>query len=545
MNDYLKRENLRDIVDRISENTIVLPDFQRGFTWKDYNRQKALLASVLTKLPIGTVLFLNVKTEDYGYKKIGKNERNIDNLEGKHDVKALLDGHQRISVLTAFLSTKLQRENIDDLVSPTLERRYFLNLPSFQSVIDSKKEDLFGGTILSFPNSFRGNYPEISSEEMKERITFVHDRKKAFLYEKAETYNEKAKCLYNQALKYYEHALDLNPENKYVRIQYISLLLSQQKFSEALGESSLMTEKDSSAIVLHLQAQSFEGMGELLPAAGCYYNIQAKYPDDYLAASKLGALNISGSYFDEAIEATEKYRQIDSTNISVNRQNALAYCLKQDYPTAIRRYEYLVSQGDSSFHTCYYLGISYYAAEKYYEAHDFLEVARKYDPNNINLLYYLGRACSKTSWKKEGVDYLEKTIDLSIPKDSSMTRLYIGMTDCYKMAQMYKEQIASIKERYQRYDKQNHKLLYDMAYIYFYDLKDKKNAERYLEAFLKTRPKDTKEEAEKNERGELVLGKSNYYNAAAKWLKDIQSKQKIEDFFQNSSPQLPLPKKDK
>lgn len=112
-------------------------------------------------------------------------------------------------------------------------------------------------------------------------------------------------------------------------------------------------------------------MGELLPAAGCYYNIQAKYPDDYLAASKLGALNISGSYFDEAIEATEKYRQIDSTNISVNRQNALAYCLKQDYPTAIRRYEYLVSQGDSSFHTCYYLGISYYAAEKYYEAHDF------------------------------------------------------------------------------------------------------------------------------------------------------------------------------
>ena len=36
MNDDLKRVNLRDIVDRISENTIVLPDFQRGFTWKEY-----------------------------------------------------------------------------------------------------------------------------------------------------------------------------------------------------------------------------------------------------------------------------------------------------------------------------------------------------------------------------------------------------------------------------------------------------------------------------------------------------------------------------
>ena len=327
-------------------------------------------------------------------------------------------------------------------------------------------------------------------------------------------YIEAAECCrslakYQQALKYYEQALDLNPENKYVRIQYIGLLLSLQKFQDALGESSLMTEKDSSAIALHLQAQSFEGMGELLPATGCYYNIQEKYPDDYLAAAKLAALNIAGSYFNEAIEATEKYRQTDTTNIAVNRQNALAYCLNKDYPTAIQRYEYLVSQGDSSFHTCYYLGISYYAEEKYYEAHDFLEAARKHDPENVNLLYYL-----------------------TIPKDSNMVRLYIGMTDCYKMAQMPKEQIESIRERYRKYDKQNHKLLYDMAFIYFYSLKDKKNTERCLEAFLKTRPKEDKEEEAKlNERGELVLGTKNYYNAAANWLKDIQSKQKIEDFF--------------
>ena len=365
----------------------------------------------------------------------------------------------------------------------------------------------------------------------QEIITNDTTNSRAFI-EAAECCRTLAKS--NQALKYYERALDLNPENKYIRIQYINLLLSLQKFRDALEESSLMTEKDSSAIALHLQAQSFEGMGEPLPAAGCYYNIQEKYPSDYLAAAKLGAINIAGSYFDEAIEATEKYRQIDTTNIAVNRQNALAYCLKQDYPTAIRRYQYLVNQGDSSFHTCYYLGISYYAIERYYEAHDFLEAARKYDPENVNLLYYLGRACAKTSWKKQGVEYLEQAINLSIPKDSSMTRLYIGMTDCYKMAQMYKEQLASMKERYQKYDRQNHKILYDMAHLSFSALKDKKSTERYLEAFLKTRPKDDKtEQAKLNEKGELVLGMANYYNAAANWLKDLKSKQKIEDFFQN------------
>lgn len=86
-------------------------------------------------------------------------------------------------------------------------------------------------------------------------------------------YIEAAECCrslakYQQALKYYEQALDLNPENKYVRIQYIGLLLSLQKFQDALGESSLMTEKDSSAIALHLQAQSFEGMGGFSPPRG-------------------------------------------------------------------------------------------------------------------------------------------------------------------------------------------------------------------------------------------------------------------------------------
>lgn len=360
-------------------------------------------------------------------------------------------------------------------------------------------------------------------------------------------YIEAAECCKSltkpkQALNYYQKALTLSPDNKYVRIQYINLLLNLQNYQEALGESSLFTEKDSSAIVLHLQAQSLEGINEPLPAVGCYTIIQEKYPNDYLSAAKLGSLFIAGKYYDEAIEATEKYRQIDSTNIAVNRQNALAYCLKKDYPTAIQRYEYLVNQGDSSFHTCYYLGISYYAKENYYAAHDMLEIAKKYDPQNVNLLYYLGRSCAKTSWKDQGVAYLEDAISLSVPKDSAMVRLYIGMTDCYKMALMFKEQIQSIEERYEKYDRNNHKLLYDLAFIYYYSLRDTPNTIRCLEAFLKTRSRQSKEqEPEVNDDGNVILDITNYYNAAEMWLKDIKERKRTDDFFKGKVPE----KKDK
>ena len=355
---------------------------------------------------------------------------------------------------------------------------------------------------------------------------------RAFI-EAAECCKQSAK--YQDALKYYQKAIDIHPDNKYVRIQYISLLCNLQQYEEAFGESSVLAETDSSAVILHLQAQSLEGRTGFLDAAlGCYHVIQDKYPDDYLAAAKLGQIYNAMQFYEYAIEAKEKYREADTTNVVVNRQNAQAYCLSGDYPMAIKRYEYLVGQRDSSFHTYYYLGVSYYATEKFYEAHDMLEIARKYDPENVNLLYYLGRACAKTSWKKQGIEYLETAIDLSLPKDSAMTRLYKGLRDCCRLGREPAKAIQAAKDQY-KYDKTNHKLLYDIAIDYLF-MKDNKNATHYLEVFLKTRPKDTKETAiEINKKGEVEVNMEYYYRSAMETLKKLKQKAKEEDFFKNGT----------
>ena len=104
--------------------------------------------------------------------------------------------------------------------------------------------------------------------------------------------------------------------------------------------------------------------------------------------------------------------------------------------------------------------------------------------------------------EKEGIEHLEKAIELTIPKDSTMIRLYKGLVDCCKLAQDTPKQIQALRELY-KYDKTNHKLLYDIAWNYSYQLKDNKSAERYLQAFLKTR----KGEMPGNERtGEVRKG---------------------------------------
>lgn len=330
---------------------------------------------------------------------------------------------------------------------------------------------------------------------------------------------------FSESLKCYEQALTLDPKNKYAQLQQITLLCITEQYAKARQACREVMKEDETTPILRLMAQAQEGMMQKDSTLYYYRTIVEKEPQDYLSVAKLANLHIELNEPKEAIHITERYREKDSVNMYVNRQNAQAYCLDKNYLKAIDRYERLVERGDSTRMTCYYLGMSYYAIEDYYGAHDFLRIAYKYDPKNINVLYYLGRACAKTSWKKEGVGMLNEAINLSIPSDSTMINLYNGLVDCCKLAGMFKEQAEAYKELY-KYNPQKHTLLYNIGSVYHDYLKDEKNAQRYLEMFMKTRPK-TSNSAAQMEDGTLVLNESNYYNAAERRLEAIRK----EEFF--------------
>lgn len=93
-------------------------------------------------------------------------------------------------------------------------------------------------------------------------------------------------------------------------------------------------------------------------------------------------------------------------------------------------------------------------------------------------------------------DLSETAVSLAMPSDSVMSRLYVGLADCYKMAFQYTDQANTLLTQYEKYDRQKHKLLYDAAFVYYYYLKDVSKAERYLTAYLKTRPKNSKDKVQ-------------------------------------------------
>lgn len=331
----------------------------------------------------------------------------------------------------------------------------------------------------------------------------------------------------------YEKVVALHPENNYFRQQHIRTLLATDCYEKAREACHAWLERDSlSASAFKFLGMAYEGMvspenQDALSNAFMSYN--ASYRIDSLDAqtvAHIAAIFNNNEQFRDAVDVTEKYRLTDSLNIDVNRQNAKAYCFLRDYPTAIKRYEALKAMGDNSFTTLYYLGVSHYGDNWVYGAYDNLRLAHQKAPNDINVLYYLGKAASRGSWKDEGLGYMKKALEIAVPTDSLMAKLYDGLVECYgysKKPAPY-ERIEAMKKLYS-YNKK-YILFYRIALVYDRQ-KDYANAVHYYEKYMAKVPENKRIGLDSD--GKPIPNVKTLYQEVRSRVEKI----KAEDFFRN------------
>ena len=145
-----QRLDFGEIVRKIAEDKMLLPDFQRGFVWKDEEQQRKIVASVLAKMPIGSILLLKSKPDEYASKSIGLKSKNTNLNQQYGEVEFLLDGQQRMTVLTNVFSNVIygKCDRFSELISPSLKRRFFLRIPKWGKC--KEESDLFGVYDLNF-----------------------------------------------------------------------------------------------------------------------------------------------------------------------------------------------------------------------------------------------------------------------------------------------------------------------------------------------------------------------------------------------------------
>lgn len=371
------------------------------------------------------------------------------------------------------------------------------------------------------------------SEALKEwnSLLSVDSTEAKILAELGECYRSMNK--HNQAVSCYEKALKLRPENNFFRQQHIRSLLAAGNYGVARDAAHVWLEQDSlSATGYKFLGEAYQGLALedpnlLINAFLAYNNAYRRDSLDGQTVAQIAALFNGNEQWTDALKVTEVYRCSDKKNMDVNRQNAKAYCMVKDYGKAIERYEELKTLGDRSFTTFYYCGISYYGKDWFHEAEKNLLAAQKLRPSSpadVNLLYYLAKTCSHTSSQREGVAFMKEAIELTVPTDSMMTRLYEGLVECYGRwhnGDPY-EKIEVMKKTYALNKK--YTLFFKIAEIY-HKQKDYDNAVHYYEKYMSMVPKE--KQMLLDGEGKPMAGWTTLYQIAGRKIKEI----KEENFF--------------
>ena len=127
---------LKDIFqNNLVKGKLVLPDFQRDYVWKD-EQQKNLLASILVKLPIGNLLFIQGSNEDFAVKQIAFKGK-VDNSIIDKECEYLLDGQQRVTTLLDFFydfyKSPTEWKNNNVRLYHHLRKRWYLKFDTKES----------------------------------------------------------------------------------------------------------------------------------------------------------------------------------------------------------------------------------------------------------------------------------------------------------------------------------------------------------------------------------------------------------------------------
>lgn len=182
--DEKTTSELKQIIKSIENEQILLPNFQREFTWRDEKMQIELVCSVLARMPVGSILLLKSTEREFGCRKIGLKvpaQKDEDNSE----VQYLLDGQQRLTVLSNVFSPE----------ADTLEAHHLLPVGSYKEY-EQNSAEIRGNDkhLCNSPVNFVYILPrtnkDIGKEDLPSYISRISDAAKASLHISGSLTNE-------------------------------------------------------------------------------------------------------------------------------------------------------------------------------------------------------------------------------------------------------------------------------------------------------------------------------------------------------------------
>ena len=294
---------------------------------------------------------------------------------------------------------------------------------------------------------------------------------------------------HDAALHYWLKAAALSPDNLYLKSRVAVAHYRAGDWQGTIDAAEEVFREDSIPLLLRMAGDAHIRLDDGL---GLVYFEKAleRDPADHLSLRNLADFFYSIKDYETVINRTEAYlKEIDPERTSIGQLNGMAHYAAGNYPAAIERLQQNVILGDSAYTTTYFLGMSFYAMKRYYEAVRRLALA--YDQatrKEASLLYYYGSALSRSYDRKKGIDILNEGVEMIESLQEMLYDFDYSLAVAYDRSNEPSRAISYYHSALKR-DPDSYQLLFNIALTYD-RMKEYESALTYYERYVKMIPED-------------------------------------------------------
>lgn len=286
------------------------------------------------------------------------------------------------------------------------------------------------------------------------------------------------------SLNYWTRACELAPDNLFLQTKKAVAHYRAEDWKGTLTACNNVLEQDTVPMLLRMMGDACLRLNNGL-GISYYQKAIEKNPADYRAVLNLCNFFYAVEAYDSVINRTNDYlKTINRDHKAIGQLNGMALYSAGKYSDAVIRLSNNTRLGDSTYTTCYFLGMSYFAGKIYFRATQWLEKAYQQDSTDLNLMYYYGTSLVNTYHKQRGIRILQRGIDKINKQQEKIPDFEFSLGIGYLRMQAYRKSIAYFK-KVRASKPKNTSILYNIGFAYD-ALEDYPNAIKYYKQFLET-----------------------------------------------------------
>lgn len=270
---------------------------------------------------------------------------------------------------------------------------------------------------------------------------------------------------FSGALQFYNMLNIYQPNNLYFTMESISIKMKLEDWMGVIDQAKGVITRDTIPLMYRIIGDSYVNIGEV-DSAYVYYKTGLKIsPGDKYTVIKFARLMLAEKRLEELLSVLESYIQEYGENPEVMQAYGVALHANEDYEDSDEVFTKLLENGYDYFATYYYLGLNKYYMGKYSSSIIYLNEAHSIDPENINLLFYLGSAEVHGGDTRKGVERLTKGLDYFVQDSVNLHKFYLTISRGHNSLRETKEALANLDNAY-KFSPSMSSYYYNKAIIY-------------------------------------------------------------------------------